>query len=315
VTTLQIDFQTLAYGPGVIGLCLMALVLDVMFGTVPALRRLVPHPALLMASLIGGLASKLNRRDRGPAARLVRGLLVELVVVCLALMAGYALEKLTLTIPFFWLISLLLLTALTILRGPFDEVGLVTKGYLSGGLAGARQAAASVIGPEATHLNEAQIYRALAEHLAGRFADGLVAGVFWLLLLGLPGFLLWRTINIAGRLLDDSQPETAQFGLIATRVNEAFGLLPAWLAAMTLCLAAAFVPGASPPRALAAMFGKNNSHGRHSERVAIATTLAALTIPDKTSAMTGPDVVRAQMLYGIACLLVFAMIIIRAMIR
>ena len=76
MTALQFDFQALAYGPGIVVICLVALAFDALSGNIPVLRRLIPHPALVMAALIGGLAARLNRPERGPAARLVRGLLV-----------------------------------------------------------------------------------------------------------------------------------------------------------------------------------------------------------------------------------------------
>ena len=309
---MQFDFSALAIGPDIAGLYLVALAVDALFGNAPGLRRLFPHPALIMAALIGGLAAKLNRPERGMVARLVRGGLVEAVVILLALAAGYGLEYLTQILPFFWIVTLFFLVSLTVLRGPFDEAGRVTLGYASGGLKEARLAAASVIGPTAASLNERQLNQALAQHLAGRFADGLVAGVFWLLILGLPGFLLWRAINISGRLLDDSQPEMAVFGLIASRMNEAFGLLPAWLAGIIICVAAIFVPGASPLKAIAAISGSGAGELRHSVRAAVAATAAAL---GNAGSMTGPDVVRAQYLYAIAGLLVFALVVVISALR
>lgn len=318
---MQFDFQALAYGPGIVVICLVALAFDALSGNIPVLRRLIPHPALVMAALIGGLAARLNRPERGPAARLVRGLLVQLVITTLALLVALGFDYLTDTIPFFWILTLLLVMSLMVQRGPFDEVGRVTLGYAEGGLSSARDAAASVIGPPASQMSEARLNRALAAHLAGRFADGLVAGVFWLLVLGLPGLVLWRTINIAGRLLDDARPDMSTFGLIATRLNEAVGLLPAWLAGLALSIAAIFVPGANPLNAFAAMFGGGGSVGkgepprRHSERAPVAAAMAALTGPDPDKQMTGPDVVRAQYLYAIACLLVFAFAALQLMLR
>ncbi|MBT3701098.1 MAG: hypothetical protein HOE62_02410 [Alphaproteobacteria bacterium] len=315
MTALQFDYETLAFGPDLVGLCLLAMALDVLFGSAPSLRRLLPHPALIMAALIGGLANRLNRAERGPTARLVRGLLVELVVIGAAFIAGTAVGYLTNLVPFFWLVSLLLLVSLTVLRGPFDEVGRVTRGYLASGLAGTRKEAAMVIGPASAKMTEAQINRAMAEHLAGRYADGLIGGIFWLLLLGWPGFFIWRAINIAGRLLDDDRSDMSLFGLIATRVNEAVGLLPALLAALLFALAAIFVPGANPARALSAMFNKNISSARHSERLAVAAALAALKKQGQEKLMTGPDVVRAQYLYAVASLLAFALVIVWATLR
>jgi adenosylcobinamide-phosphate synthase len=311
----QFDYQAMAWGPDIFGLCLIALAVDALLGNAGWLRRLIPHPALILAAATGGLAARLNRVQRGPATRLIRGLLVVIILLVPVFLIGLGFQKLSATIPFFWIAALILIVAMVVQRGPFDEIAKVTKGFAADGLGGARRSAVDVIGPAAEKMNEAQIFRELAWYLAGRFADGLVAAVFWLLILGLPGLLLWRAINIAGRLLDETRPGMAQFGLIATRLNEAVGLLPCWLAAIILALAAIFVPGAHPLQALGSLFRPGDTGLRYSERAAINAAAAALALNRPGKNMTGPDLLRMQYLYAVACLLVFAFVVVQAMLR
>lgn len=308
----QFDFASMAYGPDAGALLLMALFLDALTGNLVRLRELLPHPALVFAAFVSRLTEKLNRPGRSQMAKLLRGVLLELVVVLVALFAGTGLGAAAEEFPFAWLLALVLIFSLTIQRGPFDELSGVTKAYAEGGSKSVRVVAQNVLGPESTAMNEDQLNTAIIHHLAGRFADGLVAGVFWFLVFGLPGFVVWRTINIAGRLLDDGLPDLEMFGLVATRLNEALGLLPAWLSAFAIAAASVFVPGASPAKSImSTMTSSGFSLLRHSERAATAALFGALAIDTKP---TRQDLVRAQYLYAVAALLVFAFVVVWVMV-
>lgn len=324
---LSFDYAGLAYGPGDAGLLLCALVLDAVFGIWPGLRSRVPHPALLLAALICELSRRLNRQTRGSSARMMRGVVLLAIAVGAAAIIGRAVDLFAGVVPFFWLAGLALITALTVLRGPFDEAGRVTSGFTEGALPGARSAAADIIGPKAETLNPADFVRAIIEHMAGRLADGLAAGVFWYLLLGLPGLLVLRAINIAGRLLDENKADVGVFGLVPTRLNEAIGYLPAFLSGLVVVLAAAFVPGCNPLRALAALVANGQRSGRLSEGPAIAAFSGAMSIglggrlfgPASEEKLldgaSGAEIVRAQYLYAVSALLIFAAVVILTALR
>ncbi len=313
----RFEFATLAYGPGAEVLLLAALALDALFGAWPGLRRVIPHPALLLAALVGEMTRRLNRVERGGAARLTRGALVLVTVAAVGYVAGRGVEILAAGIPFAWLIALLLVSSLMVLRGPFDEAGRITKGFSESALPGARASAVSVLGPRAEQLTAAELIRAVLEHLAGRLADGLAGGIFWFLLAGLPGLAVYRAVNITGRLLDDAKPDMGLFGLVPTRVNEAVGLLPALLAALVASFGALFVPGARPLSALAGLLRNGFRSGRLSEGpvVAVFAGAFAMTLGGhgggvEPGGKTLAEIVRGQYLYAVTALLLFALVVV-----
>jgi len=168
------------------------------------------------------------------------------------------------------------------------------------------------------------VARGAVEHLAGRFGEGLIAESFWFVLLGLPGIILYRIINVCGEVLDEALPRRKQFGFVATRLNEAVTFLPARLAALLLSLAALFVAGARPRRALAAMFGSGRGSASRGIAWPIAAAAGALDLslsgpplaaegPERTWRWIGPkggraratalDVHRGLFLYTVGCFL------------
>ena len=168
------------------------------------------------------------------------------------------------------------------------------------------------------------VARGAVEHLAGRLGEGLIAESFWFVLLGLPGIILYRVINVCGEVLDEALPQRKQFGFVATRLNEAVTFLPVRLAALLLSLAALFVAGARPLRSLAALSGSGRRDVSRGLAWPIAAAAGALELslsgpppaaegPQRTRRWIGPqsgrarataaDVHRGLFLYTVGCFL------------
>lgn len=69
-------------------LLLTALVLDAYLGEMRLLFKVVPHPIAAIGSVIGWFERRLNRPERSPVARRVRGVLVVIVLTGAALGSG-----------------------------------------------------------------------------------------------------------------------------------------------------------------------------------------------------------------------------------
>lgn len=340
----EFDLIALSLQPEPLLVLLAALLIDAVTGNVPYIRRFVPHPVSLLAGLVHWLEIRLNRERRSTYARLIRGVLVVVFVLGVSFGLGWAVALIAAMVPFGWLLALFVIGSLVAQRGPFDEVRGVVRGLRVNDLAAAGDAAAQFLGPGAANRDEAALVRDSANHLAVQLLDGLVAAVFWFVLLGLPGLFAWRAINVMNRLLDASEPRMAYFGWIPTRLNDAVAYLPSLLAGLLIVAGAAFVPTASPWRALRVMLRDGSRHrslslgspvaamagalgialsgprqllpgapGRHSEAGQGSDTWVGQA--DARTLITRADAVRALYLYAVACLLAFFSIVVLAMAR
>ena len=91
------------------------------------------------------------------------------------------------------------------------------------------------------------------ESLAENFADGVVAPVFWMAVLGLPGAAAYKAVNTADSMIGHRTERHRAFGWAAARLDDLVNLPASRLAAVLLVAAACLVPGASPGGALAAV--------------------------------------------------------------
>ena len=196
---------------------------------------------------------RLNRQRRGAATRLVRGFLTALVVVGASAAAGWGVATAADAVPFAWVLVLLLILSLVSPREPFERSRAVARALDRDGLVAGREAADPLFGTDSLAMNEHDLTGSAVLFLAHRFNEGFVAAAFWFVFLGLPGLAAYRAIDVMGHGLSDDEKAFVTFGFTASRLNEVVCYLPAFLAGLLLALAALVVPGASPPRTLAAL--------------------------------------------------------------
>jgi adenosylcobinamide-phosphate synthase len=316
------------HGAETLGLLLLALLLDAVFGEMPLLFRLVPHPVVLIGRAIAAADRRLNRIERSERARLIRGGLVTLVLVAAAAAIGAAIHWVAVLLPFGWFLELFVMTALIAQRSLYDHVRAVAAGLRENGLAGGRAAVAHIVGRDPSQLDEHGVCRAAIESLAENFSDGVAAPVFWTALFGLPGLLAYKTINTLDSMIGHKTPRYLYFGRVAARLDDVANWIPARLSGLILAAAAAFMPGARPLAALrtmAADAAKHRSPNAGWPEAAVAGALdLALAGPRRYPEMTVndpwigggraratvADIAAALRLYVVACILDAALVAI-----
>ena len=297
-------------GAGSLIVLLLALGGEAVLGEMRWLFARVPHPRLLVGETVDFLESRLNRAMRGPRSRLVRGALVVVAVLGLAIGVGVGLAWLVDWLPYLWPLELLLMISLIAQRGPYVRTAPAVRLLAEGGLVAGQEALRPLagLGPGALDgLGLAGTVRIAALALARAFVHGVVAPCFWFALLGLPGLFLQQAVLVlAARLrggpLDD--PRYRDFGMTAGRLNDALSLLPAAIAALMIGLAAAFVPRGRPWAALAAAWrGDAGNLGGTGRGPAAAPGRAIAAALGRDPGAGPTELERARMLYAVACLI------------
>ena len=231
-------------------------------GDPPALYRRVPHPVAVVGKGIAFLDSRLNDETLSDAHRLVLGGAVVLLVTAAAAGAGALVHALASAVPVTPAGAVIEAVAASILvayRGLRDHVHEVVRG-LDTGIVEARAAVAHLVGRDPASLDGPGVARAAVESLAENFADGVVAPLFWYVLLGFPGLFGYKAINTLDSMIGHRDARYRWFGRVAARVDDAVNWVPARLAAALLAGAALALPGASAGGAVRAAFRDAGGH-------------------------------------------------------
>lgn len=96
-----------------------------------------------------------------------------------------------------------------------------------------RKQVARIVGRDTSELSEQEVRTAALETLAENLSDGVIAPLFWFLLLGVPGMLAYKMVNTLDSMIGYKNERYLLFGCVAARIDDAANYIPARL---TACL-------------------------------------------------------------------------------
>lgn len=302
-------------------LVVAGLAIDAWFGEMSALFSRVPHPVVLAGRAIAFFDRKLNRENRSEASRCFRGVVSVIVLVGLGAAIGLAIQQACRASLVGAAVEILLIAVLVAQRSLFEHVAEVARALDQGGLSAGRDAVRHIVGRDPMTLDAYGVARAAIESLAENFSDGVVAPVFWYLLLGLPGLLAYKMANTLDSMIGHKTQHYRSFGWAAARFDDLANLAPARISGLLITGAALFARKGRPGRALAIMLRdarKPRSPNAGWPEAAMAGALGlALAGPrhypegavvdpwvgDGTARAATSDIARALSLYKLACLI------------
>ena len=191
----------------------------------------LPHPVVGFGKMIGYGERWLNRGK----CRMLKGALLALVLIAFAYLITYILlSLLSLLIPHFsFLISALLiffcLAGTTLIR----EVKAVFLA-LDRSLEEGRRQVARIVGRDTSELSAQEVRTAALETLAENLSDGVIAPLFWLAVLGVPGMVAYKMVNTLDSMIGYRTERYKDFGCWAARIDDIVNYIPARLTALLM---------------------------------------------------------------------------------
>ncbi|ABA79607.1 adenosylcobinamide-phosphate synthase CbiB [Cereibacter sphaeroides] len=235
------------------GTMLVAMATDVALGWPDRLHARIGHPVVWIGRIISALDERWNR---GSAAERRRaGVAALLVTVLAAALPAALLQSLLPGGLLGAVLTGLLAWPLVALRSMHEHVEAVAVPLDAGDLPGARRAVSMIVGRDPSQLDGTGVARAALESLAENSSDGIVAPLFWGVLLGLPGIAAYKAINTLDSMIGHRTPRHEAFGWASARTDDWVNLIPARLTGVLF----AFASG-RPRRALAVMRRDARAH-------------------------------------------------------
>ena len=303
------------------------LAIDAWFGDMPALFARIPHPIVLAGRGVAFFDRKLNREIRSEQSRRTRGIITVIVLVGGAAALGWVIEQLCRGSLAGVAIEILLIAILVAQRSLFDHVAAVARALADGGLLAGREAVRHIVGRDPASLDAHGVARAAIESLAENFSDGVVAPVFWYLVLGLPGLFAYKMANTLDSMIGHRTPHYRAFGWAAARFDDLANLVPARISGVLIAAAAFFAREGRPSRALVIMLRDGRKHrslnagwpeGAMAGALGLALAgprryaegvVADPWVGEGTARAAPADIARALMIYRNACLIEWGLLI------
>lgn len=238
---------------------LPAILLDLILGD----PHWMPHPVRWMGAMIAGLENVLRGLlPKTPGGERLGGVLMALLVGG-AFCGGSALLLWALALISPWLawgVEVWLTYQLLAARALERESMAVYPCLIGGDLPAARTAVSRIVGRDTQSLDEAGVAKAAVETVAENTCDGVVAPLIFLWLGGLPLGMLYKAVSTMDSMVGYRNARYQFFGWAGARLDDLFNLIPARLAGLSMCLAAAVLPGYSGRGALRVFLRDRKQH-------------------------------------------------------
>lgn len=203
----------------------IGVVLDRLFGDPVSL----PHPVVMFGKVISFFERRLNRGSSrvGKGAFTVVFLTVIVFVLSSLLVWGaFLIDR--------WVgilvmsVSVFFCLAGKTLEDEVREVFHACDRSLDEG----RRQVSRIVGRDTAALSDQEVRTAALETLAENLSDGVIAPLFWYLLLGVPGMFAYKMINTMDSMIGYRNERYLQFGRWAAKLDDAVNYIPARLTAL-----------------------------------------------------------------------------------
>jgi len=99
-----------------------------------------------------------------------------------------------------------------------------------------RKQVARIVGRDTSKLSAQEVRTAALETLAENLSDGVIAPLFWLAILGVPGMLAYKMVNTLDSMIGYKTARYKDFGCWAARIDDVANYIPARLTALLMIL-------------------------------------------------------------------------------
>lgn len=186
------------------------------------------HPLVGFGCCAGRLEGILNRGR----ARILRGAIGWSLLV----VPPVALAALLTRLPLGWLIDAIALYFALGGRALAEHGNAVAIALRSGDLDEARRRTGMIVSRDTRAMDEEQISRATVESLLENGNDAVFGALFWCVLAGAPGVLLFRLANTLDAMWGYRNARFEGFGKCAARIDDLLNYIPARLTALSYAL-------------------------------------------------------------------------------
>lgn len=194
----------------------------------------LPHPVVAFGRAISFMEHRLNHGKARWLKGMGTALLLVLAVYFLTkgLLGGLFCLSTELGIVAEVILIFYCLAGTTLVREVRDVFKAVDRSLEEG-----RKQVARIVGRDTTGLSAQEVRTAALETLAENLSDGVVAPLFWYLLLGVPGMMAYKMVNTLDSMIGYRTERYRSFGCFAARLDDVTNFLPARLTALLMVLA------------------------------------------------------------------------------
>ena len=195
----------------------------------------LPHPVVGFGKLIGGAEKRFNHGGH----RKLKGALTALLLIAFVYVLFFFGIRWLYRVNVWVGVGIETLMVFCFLAGKtlIREVRMVFQA-LDESLDKGRKQLSRIVGRDTANLDAQEIRTAALETLAENLSDGVIAPLFWYMLLGVPGMAAYKMINTLDSMIGYKTERYKDFGCWAAHIDDIANWIPARLTALLMVLSA-----------------------------------------------------------------------------
>ncbi len=190
------------------------------------------HPLVGFGALADAAERALNRGD-GVVLQRLRGVLAWSLIVLPWVALAFVGKRTDLA---GWLIDVVLLYLALGGRSLAEHAERVGRDLAAGDLPAAREHVGWIVSRKTSELDESGVAKACVESTLENGSDAVFGALFWFMLLGGTGAVLFRLANTLDAMWGYKNPRFLHFGWAAARIDDVLGYVPSRLTALSYAL-------------------------------------------------------------------------------
>lgn len=199
-----------------------------------------PHPVKVMGNLINLEDEFIRNRITDERKLRLLGFLVAMFNIMISFLIGFTILKILSPIPIIMRIVKIYIMYTCLSAKSLDLEASKVYDALNGGLEKARYQLSFIVGRDTSNLDEESIIKATIETVAENTADGIIAPLFFIIILGAPGGLMYKMVNTMDSMLGYKNERYINFGKWPALIDDVFNYIPARITAFSMLLSSAF---------------------------------------------------------------------------
>ncbi len=187
------------------------------------------HPVVWFGKITEMIDRKYQRKDKFTDTLI--GIILLAILVLFSVMIALSIEKLSNISTY---MSILL--SIYFMKSTFSMRSLEEHAYesVSGGIQ--RDKVAMMVSRDVSGLDDPHLASAVIESLGDNIVDGFIAPLFYFLLFGLPGALVYRAVNTLDAMIGYRNERYEWLGKIPARFDDALNFIPARISALLILI-------------------------------------------------------------------------------
>lgn len=215
---------------------LIAVVLDMLIGDPYSF----PHPVKLMGTIISLEEKYMRNVFKTKKGLKFAGFIIGILNILLTfIMPYFLLNSIKKYRIFYNIINIYLIYTCIAARCLHKEAMKVYYAF-NKGIEEARLKLSYIVGRDTINLTEEEILRADVETVAENTADGVIAPLFYIILLGAPGGLMYKMVNTMDSMLGYKNEKYIDLGFFPAKLDDLFNYIPARLTGILMCISSIF---------------------------------------------------------------------------